>query len=96
MIFLDRLLSHKGGLIRLKTELYWYGGRGYDGNPGRICLLFNAAKRFKDAHTIGGTPVSCSTVNCEVRKPILAYVLLYGSPCWVWIVEQDVEILVND
>ena len=93
MSFLNRLQPHKGGLIRLKTELYWYGGRGLDGNPGRVCLLFNAAKIFKDAHTIGGTPVSCRTVNCEVRKPILAYLLLDGSPHWVWIVEQDVEIL---
>ena len=43
MTFLERLQAHKGGLLRLKTELYWYGGRGYDGSPDRICLILDAA-----------------------------------------------------
>ena len=43
MTFLEMLQSHKGSLIRLKTELFWYGGRGWDKSPGRICLLLDAA-----------------------------------------------------
>ena len=41
--YLQLLQTHSGYLIRLKTELYWYDGRGYDGSPGRICLLLDAA-----------------------------------------------------
>ena len=42
MTFLDKLCAYKGGLIQLETDLYWYGGRGYDGNPGQVCLLLDA------------------------------------------------------
>ena len=31
MTFLEALQSHRGGLVRIKTQLYWYGGRGWDG-----------------------------------------------------------------
>ena len=44
MTLLDKLQAHKGGLIRLKPPLYWYGSRSYDNNPGRICLILDAAR----------------------------------------------------
>ena len=43
MTFLEVLQSHKGGLLRIKSELYWYGGRGFDGYPGRVCLILDGA-----------------------------------------------------
>jgi hypothetical protein len=42
MTLLDKLQAHKGGLLQLKTQLYWYGRGGWDNNPGRICLLLDA------------------------------------------------------
>ena len=75
MTFLEQLQSHKGGLLRLKTELYWYGGRGYDGNPGRVCLILDTA-------AARGTTADYATL-----------LLIDGAPHWVWIVEQDVELL---
>ena len=77
MIFLDRLLSHKGGLIRLKTELYWYGGRGYDRSPDRICLLLDAAR----------------TAAAAARTAAAALLLIESSPHWVWVAAEDVELL---
>lgn len=51
MTFLKQIQAHKCGLIRLKTGLYWYD-RGYDGHPGRICLVLDAAEDVRaDAAT---------------------------------------------
>ena len=93
MTFLDRLLSHKGSLIRLKTELYWYGGRGYDGSPGRICLILDAhltgfGKRAAD-RTDAATPAARRTTDALV----VALLLIDGLPYWVWVAETDVELL---
>jgi hypothetical protein len=43
MTFPEALQAHKGGLVRIKSDLFWYGGRGWDGVHDRICLLLNAA-----------------------------------------------------
>ena len=32
MTLLEKLESHRGGLIRLPTQLFWYG-RGWDNTP---------------------------------------------------------------
>ena len=88
MTFLEQLQSHRGGLIRMKTELYWYGGRGYDGSPGRVCLLLDAAANG-DAKVPWKAP---STAGACVAGPA-AHLLIDGTPHWVWVVEADVELL---
>ena len=86
MTFLEQLQSHKGGLLRLKTELYWYGGRGYDGNPGRVCLILDTAATRRSAATrtaaARGTTADYATL-----------LLIDGSPHWVWMAAEDVELL---
>jgi len=79
MTFLEQLQAHKGGLIQLKSQLYWYGGRGYDGNPGRVCLILDAA-----------ASAATNTVTATVA---VAYLLLDGSPQWVWVAKEDMELL---
>ena len=46
MPLLEQLQAHKGGLIQLKTQLYWYDGRGWDGDPARVCLILDTAAAF--------------------------------------------------
>ena len=88
MTFLETLQTHKGSLIKLKTELYWYGGRGYDGNPGRICLLLDVS-----AAGVGdGRSAARTSTNAHTDA---AYLLIDGLPYWVWVAEADVEVL-ND
>ena len=93
MTFLDRLLSHKGGLIRLKTELYWYGGRGYDRSPDRICLILDAHLTgfgsLAADHVDAATPAARRTTDALV----VALLLIDGLPYWVWVAETDVELL---
>lgn len=87
MTFLEKLQSHKGGLIKLKTELYWYGGRGWDENPGRVCLLL-------DSHSLGSVPeASASSAPFSRREAWDVHLLIDGSPQWVWMEEKDVELL---
>ena len=84
MTFLEQLQSHKGGLLYLKTGLYWYGGRGYDRSPDRICLILDAARRTAATGTAAarGTTADYATL-----------LLIDGSPHWVWVAAEDVELL---
>ena len=86
MTFLEQLQAHKGGLIQLKSQLYWYGGRGYDGNPGRVCLILDSAPSL----TVAGAKPAARA--CSVAAAV-AYLLLDGSPQWVWVAKADVELL---
>ena len=91
MTLLECLQSHKGGLIRLKTELFWYGGpRGRDGNPGRVCLLLDAAT-YRVAY--GSTVLQAHTGTTHTAVAATAYLLIDGSPRWVWVAEEDVALL---
>ena len=95
MTFLETLQPHKGGLIRLKAELYWYGGRGYDGNPGRICLLLDTAATSSTTITAGCIAARITGAD-ESDCSAEAYLLIDGSPQWVWVSDRAIEILVND
>ena len=86
MTFLEQLQSRRGGLIRLKTELYWYGGRGYDGNPGRVCLIL-------DATGPATRTAAVSTVAAVRSTTAEALLLIDGSPHWVLAAAEDVELL---
>jgi hypothetical protein len=88
MTFLEELQAHKGGLILLKMELYWYGGRGWDGCPGRICLLMDAPS---DPARL---PLVLDAVLENVDIADTATLLLIdGRPQWVWVSRADVELL---
>ena len=87
MTFLEQLQSHKGGLLRLKTQLYWYDGRGYDESPDRICLILDAADG--DAKVPWKAP---STAGAYPPGPA-AHLLIDGTPHWIWVAESDVELL---
>ena len=91
MTFLEQLQSHRGGLIRIKSELYWYTGRGWDESPGRICLVLD----------IGGAPpgfrvpvrVAAATSTIPDLRGGVALLLIDGCTHWVRVVHEDVELL---
>ena len=92
MTFLEQLQSHKGGLLRLKTELYWYGGRGYDGNPGRVCLILDTAATRSSALASRADRDDAVTPTANYPDPGVL-LLIDGSPHWVWMNKEDVELL---
>ena len=98
MTFLEQLQSRRGGLIRLKTELYWYGGRGYDGNPGRVCLILDTATTPIAVHSAGVSTSATATRRTAATgiANLTGYatlLLIDGSPHWVWMAAEDVELL---
>jgi hypothetical protein len=89
MTLLEELTAHKGGLVCLKTELFWYGGRGWDGCPGRICLLMDSAAFLY-------TLVNALATVARSRGPRTDYstlLLIDGCPHWVWVSSDDLELL---
>ncbi len=96
MTFRDCLKSHKGGLIKLKNQLFWYGGRGYDGNPGQVCLLLDSSDDHPfvgAAATAVGSSCTAGTTLAHLGDEVLAHLLVGGSPQWVWLAKDDVELL---
>ncbi len=91
MTLLDKLRAHRGGLLQLKTQLYWYGRGGWDNNPGRICLLLDTS-----AGIAGISAATAATADAARTFADAALLLIDGQPHWVWIAEEDVELLVND
>jgi len=85
MDFLQELGSHRGGLIRLKSELFWYDGRGWDGIRGRVCLLMDARDAALRDHA--------STASVALGAATAAFLLVDGEPHWVWVAPADVELL---
>jgi len=87
MTLIEALQAHKGGLVRIKSQLYWYG-RGWDGVHDRVCLLLNAAAEADDG---------CVAVTADLRAtlaaPTAALLLVDGAPHWVWVAKKDVELL---
>lgn len=90
MTFHEILRSRKGGLLRIKSELYWYDIRNLDKRPGRICLILDAVPG-SDAHIDAGGSVSMIT-EATVVNSAAALLLVDGSPRCVWLVESDVEV----
>jgi hypothetical protein len=99
MTFHETLQAHKGGLIQLKTQIYWYKGRGYDRTPGRICLLLDAALlavgpgRRAHAATAAAALVPAALTGAATEA---AFLLIDGQPQWIWVAEEDIALLVND
>ena len=92
MTFLDNLQSHRGGLIKLRTQLCWNGDRGWDNNPGRICLLLDA----EAASLANGAEAAITVTTAAVAAGGAALLLIDGKPQWVWLAEKDIDLLVND
>jgi hypothetical protein len=86
MTFLEELTAHKGGLILLRSDLFWYGGRGWDGTRGRICLLMDSAAP-PDAPAVAASAVRVGGVA------VGALLLFDGAPHWVWVAADDLELL---
>ena len=91
MVLLEQLRIHVGGLVCLKTELYWYGGRGWDGVHDRICLLMDSALTYDGAPAAPAARTRYAPVS--VAAPLAACLLIDGCPHWVWIAPADVELL---
>jgi hypothetical protein len=84
--FFEQLQAHRGGLVRLRSELFWYS-RGWDDSPGRVGLVL-------DAFAAEAWFLAAARTRAALRGAAVATLLLIdGSPQWVWVDEEDVEVL---
>jgi hypothetical protein len=103
MTFFEKLKAHVGGLVHLKTDLYWYDSFLWDGNEGRVCLLLDVGKIIDTTinGNIGFNPkrlgldtAGVATVSIlDTRFVFIVFLLIDGSPQQVWITEDAMEII---
>jgi hypothetical protein len=96
MTFLETLKNSIGGLLRLKSQLWWYNGVGWDNRPGRVCLILDATD--PDACVSDASVQSDNGAWDEGFGRIVVSVLLFidGSPKWVWVDEKNCELLTSE
>jgi hypothetical protein len=88
------LQAHRGGLLLIKSQLHWYGGRGWDGVPDRLCLVLDAVAVAASPRIAAGTR---TVITYGPRAASAAvHLLIDGSPRWVWVADRDVELLDGD
>jgi hypothetical protein len=96
MTFLEQFQAHKGGLLKIKTDLYWYDRGRYDGNPGRVCLILDVCDaRQIDSHDVDASGAANLQAEDDGKKvnSVDAFLLVDGVPRWIWLSEADVELL---
>ena len=91
MTFLKQFQARKGGLLKIKTQLYWYVQGRYDGNPRRICLILDAVDEH-DVDAVGAANAYAESHGKKVNS-VDAFLLVDGVPRWIWLSEADVELL---
>ena len=91
MTFLKQFQAHKGGLLMIKTQLYWYSQGRHDENPGRICFILDAV----DEHAVDAVGADGRQAVNDGKKvnSVDAFLLVDGVPRWIWLSEADVELL---
>jgi len=97
MSFLETLQALPGGLILLKTQLWWYTHQHWDNNPGRVCIILDAHHDFPPHR--GRYAMAARTYRANLPRRVAVRLLIDGSPRWIWVDEQDVELhfsLVNE
>ncbi len=91
--FLDKLQSHKGGLLHLKCQLYWHDRGDLDGVEERHCILLDAPVKTTPAIEDAVTPtVELYNAN-ELKKTAVILLLIDGRTQWVWVAEKDLELI---
>ena len=93
--FIKTLQSYRGGLARIKTQIFWYNGVGWEETPGRVCLILDVLER-------GARPgcwwrpraAGCSASSWNVAESEeLVLLLIDELPKWVWLSEDDIEFI---
>jgi hypothetical protein len=90
MTLLEQLRAHVGGLVRIKSQLYWYG-RGWDGVHDRVCLLMDTTPAVTPAATTAARAPTAASPHATTAAAAL--LIVDGAPHWVWIGQEDVVLL---
>jgi hypothetical protein len=98
MTFVERLKNHIGGLVLLKTQLYWFRTSHWDGVKDRVCLLLDAAASGAAASNRGFGPPDArgpQTIFTQSAADRAAYVLLLidCQSKWILLSKEELEFI---
>ena len=89
--FIKTLQAHRGELTRIKTQIFWYNGVGWEETPGRVCLILDVLERGGHA---GADVAGCSASSWSVTEnEELVLLLIDELPKWFWLSEDDIEFI---
>ena len=95
MTFIEQLKAHIGGLIRIKTQLYWYKEGKWAEASERVYLLLDALIDDGDGPIVEAATDPDDPVPLRPTDPEPASVLLSidGAPKWIWAYESSMEFI---
>jgi hypothetical protein len=99
MMFFDQLKAHIGGLVRLKTDLYWYDSSSWDRVKDRMCLLLDVGEVMVHPFPRGHPALRNLDATGHVPHPDelipgeAVLLLIDGSCKRIWISKRDVELI---
>lgn len=89
MTLFEQFHSHIGGLIRLKTQLFWYNSSSWDRVEERVCLLMDVASDYDRVLL----PDATVALGSKPRSAIDVLLFMDGSPKWAFLTKEDVEFI---
>ena len=95
MKILKKLRAHVNGLVKIKTELYWYAEQRWDNSQERVCILLDSALRENHDPSVQGHLHAASRRwrPGPRQDSIELKVLVDGQPCWILLDEENIEII---
>jgi hypothetical protein len=104
MTFAEQLKNHVGGLIRIKTDLYWYNTGVWDGIEGRVCLLLGTdTDGITSGMVAAGLVGAIQTVHrlAGLRRGVApaaaglvcALLLIDSESKWILTSKEDLELI---
>jgi hypothetical protein len=90
--FIEHLQAKRGSLLRLKTQLYWYGTGTWDRTTGKVCLILDATTELD--YLIHDAATTTPFYGIRNGMPsAAAQLLIDDKPTWVWVAMRDVELV---
>ena len=81
----EELKARIGCLIRIKTELFWYDSRHWDGVSGRLCILLGVGSLLDDKADARALHLGFDEVSLQL--------LIDGHPRWIILGEKSFEVV---
>ena len=101
MTFSERLRVHRGGLVRLRANLWWFDAGmekwGSNRMTEAVCIILDAVEAGEGCgihvEACGGGTAKGGDTDCIAE--VYAEVLLFidGAPRWIRLDENDLEFL---
>jgi len=103
MTFFETLNANCGGLIKLKTQLFWYKKGDWDCIYDRICLIVDVINAMDDAGQDIDLPDNV-VIQAYTGRPggrhgmfeVALCLIIDELPKWIWVDERHVELLFED